>query len=363
MSAIIVETERLRKRFGSTLALDDVTVEIEAGEFFTLLGPSGCGKTTLLKTVAGLIQPDGGSVRIDGQRMDGVSADKRPTNMVFQNYAIFPHLNVGRNVGFGLRSLRLDKAEQDRRIGDALKMVGLDGYQAREAHTLSGGQRQRVALARALVLRPKVLLLDEPMSALDRQLRLQMQGELRNLQRAVGITFLLVTHDQQEALSMSNRVAVMFDGAIAQIGDPQQIYRMPTSRRVAEFIGSMNFLDARLLSEDSRSLRLEVQGFGQVSVPKSATGDVCLQRRLAIGIRPEMLALHGDGHRGSEHCAQGRIGDVKFLGEKIVYDIEFENGDGSIGAAHSNSDASSCFAVGARVVVALKPEATRLFPA
>ena len=284
MSAIIVETERLRKRFGNILALDDVTVEIEAGEFFALLGPSGCGKTTLLKTVAGLIQPDGGSVRIDGQRMDGVSADKRPTNMVFQNYAIFPHLNVGRNVGFGLRRLRLGKAEQDRRIGDALKMVGLDGYQAREADTLSGGQRQRVALARALVLRPKVLLLDEPMSALDRQLRLQMQVELRNLQRAVGITFLLVTHDQQEALSMSNRVAVMFDGAIAQIGDPQQIYRMPTSRRVAEFIGSMNFLNARLLSEDSRSLRLEVQGFGQVSVPKSAKGDVCLQRRLAIGI-------------------------------------------------------------------------------
>ena len=363
MSAIIVETERLRKRFGNILALDDVTVEIEAGEFFALLGPSGCGKTTLLKTVAGLIQPDGGSVRIDGQRMDGVSADKRPTNMVFQNYAIFPHLNVGRNVGFGLRRLRLGKAEQDRRIGDALKMVGLDGYQTREADTLSGGQRQRVALARALVLRPKVLLLDEPMSALDRQLRLQMQVELRNLQRAVGITFLLVTHDQQEALSMSNRVAVMFDGAIAQIGDPQQIYRMPTSRRVAEFIGSMNFLNARLLSEDSRSLRLEVQGFGQVSVPKSAKGDVCLQRRLAIGIRHETLALHGDGHRGSEHCAQGRISNVKFLGEKIVYDIEFENGDGSISAAHSNSDASSCFAVGAPVVVALKPEAARLFPA
>lgn len=362
MSTTIVETDRLRKRFGNTLALDDVTIEIAAGEFFALLGPSGCGKTTLLKTVAGLIQPDGGSVRIDGQRMDGVAANKRPTNMVFQNYAIFPHLNVARNVGFGLRRLRLDKAEQDRRIGDALKMVSLDGYQAREAHTLSGGQRQRVALARALVLRPKVLLLDEPMSALDRQLRIQMQGELRNLQRAVGITFVLVTHDQHEALSLSNRVAVMFDGAIVQVGEPQKIYRTPVSRKVAEFIGSMNFLDARLLSEDSRSLRLEVQGFGQISLPKSAKGDARLQRHLTIGIRPEMLVLDKNGYRGSERCAQGHISDVKFLGEKIAYDIEFENGEGSISTALSNSDPSAGLAVGAPVVVTLRPEAVRLFP-
>ena len=241
-------------------------------------------------------------------------------------------------------------------------MVGLDGYRTREAHTLSGGQRQRVALARALVLRPKVLLLDEPMSALDRQLRLQMQGELRNLQRAVGITFLLVTHDQQEALSLSNRVAVMFDGAVAQVGDPQQIYRMPISRKVAEFIGSMNFLDARLLSDDSRGLRLEVQGFGQVSVPKSAKGDARVQQRLSIGIRPEMLALREADRDGSEHCAQGRIKDVKFLGERIVYEIEFENGEGSISAALSNSDPSSGLAVGAPVFLTLKPEAVRLFP-
>ena len=362
MSAIIVETDRLRKQFGGTLALDDVSIEIAAGEFFALLGPSGCGKTTLLKTIAGLIRPDGGSVRIDGRRMDDIAANKRPTNMVFQNYAIFPHLNVARNVGFGLRRLRLGRAEQDRRIGDALEMVGLDGYRTREAHTLSGGQRQRVALARALVLRPKVLLLDEPMSALDKQLRLQMQGELRNLQRAVGITFLLVTHDQQEALSLSNRVAVMFDGAVAQVGDPQQIYRTPISRKVAEFIGSMNFLNARLLSDDSRGLRLEVQGFGQVSVPKSAKGDARVQQRLSIGIRPEMLALREADRDGSKHCAQGRIRDVKFLGERIVYEIEFENGEGSISAALSNSDPSSGLAVGAPVFLTLKPEAVRLFP-
>ena len=362
MSGIMVETDRLSKRFGDTLALDDVTVEIATGEFFALLGPSGCGKTTLLRTVAGLVQPDGGSVRVDGQRMDGVAANRRPTNMVFQNYAIFPHLDVARNVGFGLRKLRLSKAEQDRRVADALNMVNLDGYQARDARTLSGGQRQRVALARALVLRPKVLLLDEPMSALDRQLRIQMQGELRNLQRAVGITFVLVTHDQQEALSLSNRVAVMFDGAIAQVGGPQEIYRTPVSRKVAEFIGSMNFLDARLLSEEGQNLRLEVQGFGQVSVPKPATGHANPQRCFSVGIRPETLSLHGGTCSGSEHCAQGRINDVKFLGDKITYDIEFANGTGSISVAHSNSDPPAALAAGSPVVVELRPESVRIFP-
>ena len=362
MSGIMVETDRLSKRFGDTLALDEVTIEIATGEFFALLGPSGCGKTTLLRTVAGLVQPDGGSVRIDGYRMDGVAANRRPTNMVFQNYAIFPHLDVARNVGFGLRKLRLSKAEQDRRVADALNIVNLDGYQARDARTLSGGQRQRVALARALVLRPKVLLLDEPMSALDRQLRIQMQGELRNLQRAVGITFVLVTHDQQEALSLSNRVAVMFDGAIAQVGGPQEIYRTPVSRKVAEFIGSMNFLDARLLSEDGQNLRLEVQGFGQVSVPKPARGRAHLQHRLSVGIRPEALSLHGGTCCGSGHSAQGQISDVKFLGDKIAYDINLANGAGSISAAISSSDPPADLAAGSPVVVKLRPESVRLFP-
>ena len=362
MTGPIVKTERLTKRFGNTLALDGVAIEIAAGEFFALLGPSGCGKTTLLRTVAGLAQPDSGSVWIDGRQMDGVAANRRPTNMVFQNYAIFPHLDVAKNVGFGLRRLRLGKTEQDRRVGDALNMVDLDGFQAREVRTLSGGQRQRVALARALVLKPKVLLLDEPMSALDRQLRIQMQGELRNLQRAVGITFVLVTHDQQEALSLSNRVAVMFDGAIAQIGDPQEIYRMPVSRRVAEFIGAMNFLNARLLSEDRQKLRLDVQGFGQVSVPKSAKGDAAFSARLAVGVRPETLALHKGGNRMPEPCVQGQVSDVEFLGEKIAYKIGLANGAGSISASLSSSDPSAGLTVGTPVAVILNPEAVRLFP-
>ena len=245
MSGPLISLRDVNKYYGDYHALRGITAEIGAGEFFSLLGPSGCGKTTLLRAIAGFEDISGGTITLSGKDMKGVPPNKRPTNMVFQSYAIFPHLSVEQNVGFGLRKSGMSPSEKTRAIGAALEMVGLGQYGKRAAHALSGGQRQRVALARALILKPKVLLLDEPLSALDRKMREDMQVELMKLQREVGITFILVTHDQEEALVMSDRIAVMFEGEIAQLADPEVLYRKPATKRVADFIGVMNFLPAR----------------------------------------------------------------------------------------------------------------------
>ncbi|MFN3644456.1 MAG: ABC transporter ATP-binding protein, partial [Gemmobacter sp.] len=223
MKKPLIALENVHKYYGDYHALRGVSATIGQGEFFSLLGPSGCGKTTLLRTIAGFEDLSSGKLSIDGKDMEGVPANVRPTNMVFQSYAIFPHLTVEQNVGFGLRRERIAPAEKARMVGEHLEMVGLAGFGKRAAHALSGGQRQRVALARALILKPKVLLLDEPLSALDKKLREQMQVELIKLQRQVGITFILVTHDQEEALVMSDRIAVMFEGQIAQLDDPETL--------------------------------------------------------------------------------------------------------------------------------------------
>ena len=215
MTDPIIHLSGINKFYGDFQALYDVTANIQTGEFFSLLGPSGCGKTTLLRTIAGFEEINTGTIIIAGQSMDGVPANRRPTNMVFQSYAIFPHMTVAENVAYGLKARKTPRSEIGYLVAETLKMVGLEGFGDRASHALSGGQRQRVALARALVLKPKVLLLDEPLSALDKKMREQMQSELRHLQRAVGITFILVTHDQEEALTMSDRIAVMFDGAIS----------------------------------------------------------------------------------------------------------------------------------------------------
>ena len=262
----MIEFKDVHKYYGDYHALRGITATIRAGEFFSLLGPSGCGKTTLLRTIAGFEDVSSGTVHIDGKDMDGVPANVRPTNMVFQSYAIFPHLTVAENVGFGLRRAALSRTEKAAEVDAALKMVGLTGYGGGAAHALSGGQRQRVALARALILKPKVLLLDEPLSALDKKMREQMQIELRRLQRQVGITFILVTHDQEEALIMSDRIAVMFEGQIAQLASPQQLYRRPISRQVAEFIGVMNFLPVQVLGENGGRVQLNVAGLGACEI-------------------------------------------------------------------------------------------------
>lgn len=346
----LISLTNVNKYYGDYHALRDINAQIGQGEFFSLLGPSGCGKTTLLRTIAGFEEVSSGAVMLAGQNMAGVPANKRPTNMVFQSYAIFPHLSVAENVGFGLRKSGLTKPDKARRIEEALEMVGLGGYGARAAHALSGGQRQRVALARALILKPKVLLLDEPLSALDKKMREQMQNELRQLQRQVGITFILVTHDQEEALIMSDRIAVMFAGEIAQIAPPQQLYTRPASRQVAEFIGVMSFLPAERRGED-----LEVAGLGRMrleadQIMGAASGP------LSVGLRPESLTLLFDEPAGTARVAQGVVEQLAYYGDMTTYEVRLEGAETPVTISMRNLPGRRVLAQGAAARVAWDPQ-------
>lgn len=321
----IINIQNVEKHYGSVTALDGVSIEIEAGEFFSLLGPSGCGKTTLLRIISGFDNPSVGTVFIGGADMTDVPPNERPTNMVFQSYAIFPHLNVADNVGYGLKKQKLPKEEIDRRVDDALKLVDLEGYGPRESHALSGGQRQRVALARALIMKPKVLLLDEPLSALDKKLRETMQSELRKLQRTVGITFVLVTHDQEEALTMSDRIAVMFDGRIAQIDSPEGLYRRPISRRVASFIGVMNFIPATVIENTNKILSLNIKSLGQLDIKTSSA--LKKSEVITVGIRPEMLTILYNESDTSEYSFNASIENASYYGDMTYYEVFIEDTD------------------------------------
>lgn len=317
----LISLEGVEKRFGDVSVLAGISAEIGEGEFFSLLGPSGCGKTTLLRCIAGFEEPTAGTIRIDGRDMTNVPANHRPTNMVFQSYAIFPHLNVERNVGYGLARIGVRGAAATARIREALEMVDLAGFEKRASTKLSGGQRQRVALARALVMRPRVLLLDEPLSALDKKLREQMQVELRQLQRHVGITFILVTHDQEEALIMSDRVAVMFDGQIAQLDTPQALYRRPKSRRVASFIGVMNLFDARIRGESADSIALDIAGLGRVDIPREQAPSGVTGGTGSVGIRPEMLSILFHENERAEREVEGEITETQYYGDMTYYSV------------------------------------------
>ncbi len=318
----IVELDGVEKHFGEVAALDGVSAQIRKGEFFSLLGPSGCGKTTLLRLIAGFEQPTKGNITIDGSQMHGVEANERPTNMVFQSYAIFPHLNVEENVGYGLKRLNLGKDETGRRVNEMLKLVDLDNYNKRPAHALSGGQRQRVALARSLIMKPKVLLLDEPLSSLDKNLREQMQVELRHLQRTVGITFILVTHDQEEALTMSDRIAVMFEGQIVQIGSPQELYSRPKSKRVASFIGVMNFIEGQLLKGGDQNTTVDAGILGNVNVSPDQIPIPLNSGPVIIGIRPEMLTLLFEDRDRTEFEISGEILESTYFGDMTYYTVQ-----------------------------------------
>ena len=351
MNEAIIRLNRVSKSFGAVSALDKVSADILPGEFFSLLGPSGCGKTTLLRTIAGFEEPDSGSIHIDGQPVEGVEANRRPTNMVFQSYAIFPHMTVAGNVGFGLRRKKLPASEMKQRVDDALRMVDLEGFGARAATTLSGGQRQRVALARALIMRPKVLLLDEPLSALDKKLREQMQLELRHLQRAVGITFILVTHDQEEALTMSDRIAIMFNGRIAQLSTPQEIYMRPQTRQVAEFIGSMNFLGADILTQSDTAIVLDLEGLGEVELPRSQLPSSGPAREVSAGVRPELLTILFDESERSERVATGEITDRSYYGDMTYYEVRLVGAEEPVTISMRNAAGRPVLAEGSRVRV------------
>ena len=329
-----ISTRNLSKHFGQVKAIDDVSLEIREGEFFALLGPSGCGKTTLLRLLAGFEFPNHGEIFIDGQPMGAVPANLRPTNMVFQNYAIFPHLNVKQNIGYGLRKLKLSPQKLEWEVNEALVLIKMEGYGDRHSDELSGGQRQRVALARALIKKPKVLLLDEPLGALDKKLREQMQIELRALQQEVGITFIFVTHDQEEALSMSDRIAVMSDGQVRQIDTPERLYEQPVSREVAEFIGSMNIIEGGVSSHDNGMVTVRAGALGNFQARNThgfATGDTVL-----IAIRPEKIAVSVEKPVDADHTVAGRAGTTAYLGDRSHFHFHVNGLDQPISVASPN---------------------------
>jgi putrescine transport system ATP-binding protein len=307
MSVPCVVIEAASKRYGDVAAVDRVSLEVAAGELFSLLGGSGSGKTTLLRMVAGFVEPSAGRIAIDGVDMAGVPPHRRPVNMMFQSYALFPHMSVARNIGYGLRQAGVRGPELARQVDEALALVQLGGFGQRRPDELSGGQRQRVALARSLVMRPRVLLLDEPMGALDRKLREETRRELVAIQRQVGITFLMVTHDQEEAMGMADRIAVMHAGRIAQLGTPVALYRRPTSRLVAEFVGAVNLLAGRVVRAGPQGCVVE-SGMAGCLLHAPPT-EVAAGQAVWVALRPEDVVLRrGDRLVAGGDTAQGRGG-------------------------------------------------------
>ncbi|KRS15226.1 ABC transporter ATP-binding protein [Roseovarius indicus] len=349
----IIELSGVEKAFGSFKAVTDLDLSLKQGEFFSLLGPSGCGKTTALRMIAGFQEPTAGTVRIDGQDMADIPANKRPTNMVFQSYAIFPHLNVGDNVGFGLVKQGLSRADRKARIAEALELVELGGLQGRKADELSGGQRQRVALARALVMRPKVLLLDEPLSALDKNLREAMQLELRRLQQSIGITFVMVTHDQYEAMTMSDRIGVMFNGRLEQVDAPAILYARPANREVAAFIGGMNFLPAQSADQSGNEISADVPGFGKLSIQRNPNV-TARGRDLMLGIRPEQLEIAREVPEGYDATLKAEVENVAFYGESVHYHVRAPGVERTLAVAVPNHFHTVDFARGDAVFIGVQ---------
>jgi spermidine/putrescine ABC transporter ATP-binding subunit len=351
----------ISKHFGPVVAVDHVNIAIPSGEFFSLLGASGCGKTTLLRLLAGFEAPTTGEIYIDGAPMSQVAPHKRPTNMVFQNYAIFPHLNVNGNLAYGLRYDKIEKSEMNRRIDEALEMVQLSGYGERRSNELSGGQRQRVALARALIKRPKVLLLDEPLGALDKKLREEMQLELRALQQSIGITFIFVTHDQEEALTLSDRIAVMARGEALQIASPKELYNSPVSVEVAEFIGQMNFIPASVVDVKDGKAVLDTAGLGKITT-SSAKSFVQKGRDIVVAVRPEQLALSEKQARGRSGV-KGEMKTSAYLGDRSHVYVSIDGRDKPLAvSAQEGGSSANALDRGSDVWVSWSDDALVLLP-
>lgn len=320
-----LELRNVTRRFGDFVAVDDVSLTIESGEFFTLLGPSGCGKTTILRMIAGFDLPDAGQILLDGQDLAGTPAEKRPIHTVFQNYALFPHMTVAENIAFPLKMARRAEAEQQAMLNEMLEQVHLADKAGAYPHELSGGQKQRVALARGLVNRPRLLLLDEPLGALDAKLREEMQVDLINLQRDVGITFVFVTHAQVEALALSHRIAVMNAGKVEQLDEPAKLYSAPQNRFVADFIGQINQLEAQVVEAAHGHLRLAVEGLGEIVAPPlsgAVVGD-----RGVYAIRPEQvrIGIHDEVSELKNHFS-GEVKSLLYQGDVTVYRVGLANG-------------------------------------
>jgi putrescine transport system ATP-binding protein len=346
--APLLSIEGASKRFGAVTALDDVSIDVAKGEFFALLGPSGCGKTTLMRLVAGFETPDAGRIAIDGEDMIGAPPHRRPVNLMFQSYALFPHLSVFENVAFGLRRQRKDKAAIAARVAELLRIVRLEGVEKRRPDQLSGGQKQRVALARALAPGPRLLLLDEPLGALDRQLREETQFQLKEIQRKLKTAFVVVTHDQDEALAMADRIAVMRAGRVEQIGAPAEVYERPATRFVASFIGQMNFLEGHV--ENGAF----VGGFGRLPAPESPLPSGA---KAVLAVRPERVAIAPPG--ADETGLDGVVEDVAFRGETIHIRLRLPSGESL--RVSRGADGGAGVSVGDALRVTIAPTAARLF--
>jgi putrescine transport system ATP-binding protein len=321
----LVRFDDVSKRFGAASAVERVSLDIFPGEFFALLGPSGCGKTTLLRLLAGFETPDQGRILLDGVDIAPVPPYRRPINMMFQSYALFPHLTVEGNVAFGLKQERLSKAEIAARVDEMLALVRLEGFATRKPHQLSGGQRQRVALARSLVKRPRLLLLDEPLAALDKKLRGETQFELMQLQQRLGLTFLIVTHDQQEAMTVADRIAVMDRGRLIQVATPQEIYERPNSRWVADFIGDVNLIEGRVLEVNATGTVVASDAAGRLHALSHA--DVKPDDVVWVALRPEKVRIaHAPPSTEGENCVAGQVTDIGYLGDLSIYKVRLDNG-------------------------------------
>jgi spermidine/putrescine ABC transporter ATP-binding subunit len=319
----VVELRNVTKRFGNVVAVDDISLKIEHGEFFSLLGPSGCGKTTTLRMIGGFSQPELGEVYLNGNRVTDVPANKRDTNMVFQQLGLFPHLDVFDNIAFGLTLKKIAKPEIKEQVLKMLDLVELNGLEERRIHQLSGGQQQRVAIARALINEPAVLLLDEPLGALDLKLRLQMQFELKSIQKRVGTSFIYVTHDQSEALTMSDRIAVMRDGLIEQVGSAEEIYSRSATRFVATFIGETNLIPGQVMGQENGVLVIDCDGL-KVLV---ASSDIKASGPVSLSLRPEKVKIASQLSAAQlDNEFPGRVASMNFMGSKLYYEVVLENG-------------------------------------
>ncbi|MSQ91352.1 MAG: polyamine ABC transporter ATP-binding protein [Gammaproteobacteria bacterium] len=321
-----VRIDKVTKKFGDFVAVDDVTLNIYRGEIFCLLGGSGCGKTTLLRMMAGFEAPTAGSISLDGVDITAMPPYERPVNMMFQSYALFPHMTVQKNVAFGLHQDKLPKSEIDARVAEMLKLVRMEQFASRAPHQLSGGQRQRVALARSLVKRPKLLLLDEPLAALDKKLREHTQFELINIQETLGVTFVVVTHDQEEAMTLASRIGVMNHSEIVQVGTPADIYEYPGSRFVADFIGSVNMFEGRLIEDEPYYVRVESADLGgvfHVSHGVSAAPNATVW----VALRPEKIHILRDRPDGEgDNRVAGVVTEIAYLGDQSIYFVRLAGG-------------------------------------
>jgi spermidine/putrescine transport system ATP-binding protein len=353
-----IRLEGVSKRFAETLAVDDLTLSIERGSFYALLGPSGCGKTTTLRIIGGFEAPTTGRVLLGGEDVTGRPPYRRDVNTVFQSYALFPHLTVERNVAFGLERKRLPRAEVRTRVAEALELVELHGLERRRPAQLSGGQQQRVALARALVNRPRALLLDEPLGALDLRLRRALQLELKRIQREVGLTFVHVTHDQEEAMTMADRIAVMHDGRIEQDGTPAELYERPRTEFVAGFLGTSNLVRGRVRSRDGVLAEVETHDGALLRVPAAHLNGAA---DVKVGVRPEKVTLHAAGAEtpAGANVLRGRVTVAAFLGVAFQYVIESTGGDELTVVVQNAGDADAAsLGPGREVVLAWAPDHT-----